>query len=112
PWQQQPAEDGDDGPESWCCATVVRGFSVSVEKVAWNLYGPLEFFTKSIDNAVQIWRVSVVGESGSGDGEGHVIVRMVWGSNLGRLCVEGLRFDGAASLDPVHEKLLLQRGAI
>lgn len=73
--------------------------------------GPLEFVTKSSDKAVRIWRISVDLEVDGSASAVHVNVHLIWGSNLGRLCAEGLRFEGATGLDPVYEKLLVQRSA-
>ncbi|KAG0287787.1 rRNA-processing protein sof1, partial [Linnemannia gamsii] len=110
--QQQQLPEGAGGVESWSCETVVGSFFASVQRVSWNTYGPLEFVTRSWDKSVRIWRISVAGDIDDGGGKGGVTVNMIWGSNIGRLCVEGLRFEGATGLDPVYEKLLLQRGAI
>ncbi|KAG0283629.1 hypothetical protein BGZ96_011975, partial [Linnemannia gamsii] len=111
--QQQQLAEGGGGVESWSSATVVCGFFERVECITWNPHSPLEFVTKSSDMAVRIWRISIDGGiDGGGGGKGGVTVHLIWGSNLGRLCAEGLRFEGATGLDPVYKKLLLQRGAI
>ncbi|KAG0282577.1 chromatin binding protein, partial [Linnemannia gamsii] len=109
--QQQQFPEGGDGVESWSCATVVRGFSEGVQSVSWNQYGPLEFVTKSWDKAVGIWRISDDDEMKDFGSKGGITAHLIWGSNLGRLCAEGLRFEGATGLDSMCEKLLLQRGA-
>ncbi|KAK3833211.1 MAG: hypothetical protein J3R72DRAFT_453612 [Linnemannia gamsii] len=36
---------------------------------------------------------------------------MLWGSDVGLLCVLGLTFKGATGLSPISQKLLIQRGA-
>ncbi|KAG0285726.1 hypothetical protein BGZ96_010056 [Linnemannia gamsii] len=109
--QQQQLPEGSSGVESWSCVTILRGFFEIVQGISWNPYGPLEIVTKSSDKAVRIWRISVDGDTDSGGVRGGVTVHLVWGSNLGRLCAEGLRFEGAMGLDLVYKKLLLQRGA-
>lgn len=45
-------------------------------------------------------------------GEDTVAVKLVWGSNLRILYAEGLAFKDAVGLDPVHSKLLGQRGVV
>ncbi|KAF9272110.1 hypothetical protein BGZ88_005203 [Linnemannia elongata] len=88
----------------WLCAGVVRAFFGTVLDIAWNPITPMEFVTHCLDHSVQVWRMSI-------DGEG-VVVKMLWGYNIGNLCAEGLIFKDATDLSPMNQKLLVQRGAV
>ncbi|KAK5822969.1 hypothetical protein F5H01DRAFT_336981 [Linnemannia elongata] len=35
---------------------------------------------------------------------------MLWGTNLRRLCSAGVVLEGTTGLDPIHQRLLAQRG--
>ncbi|KAG0054736.1 wD repeat domain [Linnemannia elongata] len=69
--------------ESWSCA--------------------LEFITASDDGSVRAWRVS--------SDDGTVAVKMLWGTNLRRLCTAGVVLEGATGLSPTHHMLLTQRSS-
>ena len=90
--------------ESWLCAVVVRPFSDAVFDIAWNPIIPMEFVTHCKDQSVQVWRMSIDGES--------VVVKMLWGFNIGHLCAEGLISKDAIDLSPMNRKLLVQSSAI
>jgi WD40 repeat protein len=93
-----------EGPESWLCVATVHGFFRSVNQIDWSPVIPMEFVTHCDDGSARIWRVS--------DDGGKVVVRMRWGSNLGMLCAEGLVLKDATGLIPMHQSLLVQRGAV
>ncbi|KAF9308340.1 hypothetical protein BGZ91_007851, partial [Linnemannia elongata] len=88
----------------WLCAGVVRAFFGIVLDIAWNPVTPMEFVTHCLDHSVQVWRMSI-------DGEG-MVVKMLWGYNIGNLCAEGLIFKEATDLSPMNQKLLIQHGAV
>ncbi|KAG9070430.1 hypothetical protein KI688_007966 [Linnemannia hyalina] len=90
--------------EYWQSAGVVRSFSDIVLDIAWNPVIPMEFVTHCMNQSVQVWRMSIDGES--------VVVRMLWGLNIGSLCAEGLISKDATDLSPMNQKLLVQRGAV
>ncbi|KAF9293752.1 hypothetical protein BGZ88_004954 [Linnemannia elongata] len=89
--------------ENWQSSGVVRSFFDDFIDIAWNPIIPMEFVTHCKDQSVRVWRVSIDGES--------VVVRMVWGCNIGNLCAEGLTFKDAIDLSPMNQKLLVQRSA-
>jgi WD40 repeat protein len=94
--------------ESWSRVHSICAFFSFVLNVAWNpveVLAPMEFVTSAYDESIQMWRVSI-------DEGGNIVVKMVWGQHLGILYTEGLRFANAVGLDPIHQKLLVQRGAL
>ncbi|OAQ32728.1 WD40 repeat-like protein [Linnemannia elongata AG-77] len=91
--------------DSWSCVAVVSGCLEAVTSVAWNPAVPMEFVTGSGDGSVRVWRIS-------GTKAGGMSVRMQWGSCIGRLCAVDLIFKGAIGLNPISQRLLIQRGAI
>ncbi|KAF9959349.1 hypothetical protein BGZ72_009811, partial [Mortierella alpina] len=91
-----------DEIECWSCVSSVRA-SGYICDVVWNPAGLMEFITVCKDRALRAWRVS--------SGEETVEVTMLWGTNLGVLCAEGLNIQDV-DLSPAHQKLLVQRGAI
>jgi WD40 repeat protein len=91
--------------ESWSKAHSIRAFSNYIYKVAWNPVVPMEFVAGTGNGTVQVWRMSV-GESGD------IAVRMVWGPHLDILCTEGAIFANAKGLDPIYQKLFVQRGTL
>ncbi|KAF9312085.1 Target of rapamycin complex subunit lst8, partial [Linnemannia elongata] len=88
--------------------SLVRGFFGTVQNIAWNPVIPMEFLTGCLDGSVRVWRVIL----NDGGDEDTVAVKLVWGSNLRILCAEGLAFKDAVGLDPIHSKLLGQRGVV
>lgn len=66
----------------------------------------LEFVTGSQDRSVRVWKIL-----DHGDGKDFT-VRMLWGTNLGRLHVSGLVFEDLSDLSPVNMKLLEQGGGV
>ncbi|OAQ22447.1 WD40 repeat-like protein, partial [Linnemannia elongata AG-77] len=88
----------------WLCAGVVRAFFSTVLDIAWNPITPMEFVTRCLDHSVQVWRMSI-------DGEG-VVVKMLWGFNIGNLYAESLISKDVTDLSPMNQKLLIQRGAV
>ncbi|KAG0277734.1 hypothetical protein BGZ95_005454 [Linnemannia exigua] len=105
-WRRQP-----DEVERWSCAAMIRGFFDHVCDVAWNPVVPMEFVTGCKDGSVRVWQVSKYGEESKGVVEGFC-VKMVWGPNLGILCVEGLVCQHATGLSLPYRKMLIQRGAV
>lgn len=99
-WKRQLAEGGD---ESWSCASALRVFLGPVAGLCWNPVVPREFITASQDGSVRVWRVS--------DEDGSISVKMLWGTNLRRLCGAGVVLGGATSLSPIHQNLLAQCNA-
>jgi WD40 repeat protein len=91
--------------ESWPCITTIRSFFNIVYSVAWNPVHPMEFVTACLDGSIRVWR-----KSGGHGGDG-VVYGLLWGTNTGMLCTEGLVLNDAAGLSPIHQKLLVQRGA-
>ncbi|KAK3815578.1 MAG: WD40-repeat-containing domain protein [Linnemannia elongata] len=89
--------------ESWSCAVVLRVFSAQVISLSWNPAILTEFITASDDGSIRVWRVS--------SDEGTVAVKMLWGTNLMKLCTAGVVLDGATDLSPIHQTLLAQRSA-
>ncbi|KAF8927214.1 hypothetical protein BGZ47_002267, partial [Haplosporangium gracile] len=92
-----------DEVECWSCVSSVRASSGYICDVVWNPVVPMEFITVCKDRALRAWRVS--------SSEEAVEVTMLWGTNLGVLCAEGLNIQDV-DLSPAHQKLLVQRGAI
>ncbi|KAG9070428.1 hypothetical protein KI688_007964 [Linnemannia hyalina] len=90
--------------EYWQSAGVVRSFFDTVFNISWNPIVPMEFVTRCNGQSVQVWRMSIDGES--------VVVRMLWGLNIGSLCAEGLISKDATDLSLMNQKLLVQRGAV
>ncbi|KAG9063982.1 hypothetical protein KI688_004096 [Linnemannia hyalina] len=103
-WHRQLKEE----EEIWSCVSVVRGFFGTVQNITWNPVIPMEFLTGCLDGSVRVWRV-ILNDDGDKD---TVPVKLVWGSNLRILCAEGLAFKDAVGLDPIHSKLLGQRGVV
>jgi WD40 repeat protein len=93
------------GVESWSRAHSIRAFFNSVMEVAWNPVVPMEFVTSTLNGTVQVWRMSA--NEGSSD-----TVKLVWGSHITSFCAEGAIFAKAIGLDPIHQKLLVQRNAL
>ncbi|KAG9070336.1 hypothetical protein KI688_009673 [Linnemannia hyalina] len=89
--------------ESWSCVVTLRVFSEPVVSLSWNPVVPTEFITASMDGSVRVWRVSNYDRA--------VVVKMLWGTNLRRLCCEGVVLKGATGLSPIYRKLLAQRSA-
>ncbi|KAG0060799.1 hypothetical protein BGZ89_011958, partial [Linnemannia elongata] len=44
--------------------------------------------------------------------DGTVAVKMLWGTNLRRLCTAGMVVKGATGLSPTHRNLLAQRSSV
>ncbi|KAF9899492.1 cytosolic iron-sulfur protein assembly [Linnemannia zychae] len=111
-WYSPTGQTGND----WSCVAVVAGCSDTVKCVAWNPVVPMEFVTGSKDRTVRVWRILSNGEGGSEGGRngggGGVSVQMVWGSYSGRLISSGVTLKGVTGLNPIYQKLLVQRGAI
>ncbi|KAG0378912.1 hypothetical protein BGX24_002406 [Mortierella sp. AD032] len=91
--------------ESWSKANSICSFYAAVDNVAWNPVVPMELVTGSKDRSVRVWRVSH-------DDGGNVLVKMLWGSNLGMLHVKSLVLENTIDLSSVNRELLIQRGAI
>jgi WD40 repeat protein len=94
--------------ESWSRVHSICAFFDSVRDVAWNpvvALAPMEFVTGTWEGSVQMWRISI-------DDGGDVVVKMVWGSGLGTLCAERVKFTNTVGLDQIYQKLLVQRGAL
>ncbi|KAF9272027.1 WD repeat-containing protein 25, partial [Linnemannia elongata] len=89
--------------EHWSCAFKLRVFHDFVTSLSWNPVLATEFITASRDGSVRVWRVS--------SDNGTVTVRMLWGTNLRRLCTAGAVFEGATGLSPIHQNLLAQRSS-
>ncbi|OAQ25896.1 hypothetical protein K457DRAFT_1879242 [Linnemannia elongata AG-77] len=64
----------------------------------------MEFVTNCENQSVRVWRILLDGA--------NVVVKMLWGFNVGALCAEGLASKDAVYLSPVNQKLLVQRGAV
>ncbi|KAG9070351.1 hypothetical protein KI688_009688 [Linnemannia hyalina] len=99
-WHRQLVE-GDI--ESWSCAATLRVFSVRVVSLSWNPVIQKEFITASDDRSVRVWRVS--------SNDGTVTVKMLWGTNLRKLCTADVVLEGVTSLSPSHQELISQRCA-
>ncbi|KAG0068031.1 hypothetical protein BGZ90_000748, partial [Linnemannia elongata] len=93
-----------DEAECWQSACVVRSLFGSGLNVAWNPILPMEFVTCCWAQSARVWRILMDGES--------VIVKMLWGFNVGNLCAEGLISKDATDLSPMNQKVLVQRGAV
>ncbi|KAG9063574.1 hypothetical protein KI688_004459 [Linnemannia hyalina] len=89
--------------ESWSCAAVLRVFHGFIPSLSWNPVVPTEFITASRDGSVRVWRVS--------SDDGAVAVKMLWGTNLRRLCTAGTVLEGVTGLSSTHQKLISQRRA-
>ncbi|KAF9537977.1 hypothetical protein EC957_007401, partial [Mortierella hygrophila] len=89
--------------ESWSCVVTLRVFSEPVVSLSWNPVIPTEFITASMDGSVRVWRIS--------RNDRAVVVKMLWGTNLRRLCCAGVVLKGATGLRPIYRKLLAQRRA-
>ncbi|KAG9072005.1 hypothetical protein KI688_006224 [Linnemannia hyalina] len=87
--------------ESWSYVVALRVFSAYIIGLSWNPVVPAEFITASEDGSVRVWRVS--------SDNGTMVVKMLWGTNLKRLCTPGVVLDEAIGLSPIHRKLLAQR---
>ncbi|KAG0060345.1 hypothetical protein BGZ90_004062 [Linnemannia elongata] len=99
-WRRWSVE-GDK--ETWSCTfalCVFYGFTISL---SWNPVVPMELMTCSENGSVRVWRVS--------SEEGTVAVKMLWGTNLRRLCSAGVVLKRTTGLNPIHRKLLAQRRA-
>ncbi|KAG0372787.1 hypothetical protein BGX24_012581 [Mortierella sp. AD032] len=106
-WRRQQLEE----EESWARVYSIHAFFATVESVSWNPVVPLELVTGSQDGSVRVWRV-LCGD-GDEDGEpGSVEVKLIWGSNLGILCADGLELENATGLNSFDRNLLTQRGAV
>ncbi|KAK3836270.1 MAG: hypothetical protein J3R72DRAFT_202615 [Linnemannia gamsii] len=91
--------------ESWSKIHSICSFSAWIESVAWNPVIPMELVTSCNGGSVQVWRMTH-------DDGGNVVVKMLWGSNIGALHAESLVLEDTIGLSPVNQKLLIQRGAI
>ncbi|KAG0301433.1 hypothetical protein BGZ97_002782, partial [Linnemannia gamsii] len=98
-WHRQPGVG-----EMWSCVFIIRAFTGPGIDVAWNPVVPMEFVTACEDRAVRVWRV--LSEMDSSDGDGSVVVRLLWGSDLKSLCAEDLILKDAIGLDSMNRKLL------
>ncbi|KAG9063935.1 hypothetical protein KI688_004049 [Linnemannia hyalina] len=101
--QQQPFGE----KEHWSCVSVLGGFFGAVHDVVWNPVIAMEFVTACKDGSIRAWRVS-----SDVEGDGGVVVKLLWGSNLRMLCASDLVFKDAVGLCPIQQKLLVQRGAV
>ncbi|KAF9544040.1 hypothetical protein EC957_012425 [Mortierella hygrophila] len=99
-WHRQVVE-GDT--ESWSCAASLRVFSARVVSLSWNPVIPKEFITASDDESVRVWRVS--------SDDGTVAVKMLWGTNLRKLCTADVALEGVTGLSSFHQELISQRSA-
>jgi WD40 repeat protein len=90
--------------ESWSRAHSIHGFFNAVLRVAWNPVVPMEFATGTKNGTVQVWRMSI-------DGGGDITIKMVWSSRLDGFYTEGAIFANAKGLNPINQKLLVQRSA-
>ncbi|KAF9957705.1 hypothetical protein BGZ72_001515 [Mortierella alpina] len=91
--------------ESWSKVYIICSFFEPVDHVAWSPVVPMELATGCKDGSVRVWRISH-------DDGGSVVVKMLWGSNIGTLQVDSLVFDGTIDLSAINQKLLVQRGAL
>ncbi|KAG9063979.1 hypothetical protein KI688_004093 [Linnemannia hyalina] len=87
--------------ETWSCVSTVRGYFGVVSDIAWSPIVPMEFVTGCEDESVRVWRVSSDGED--------VVVKLLWGTNLGVLNADGLLLSDTIGLSPMQKKLLVQR---
>ncbi|KAF9899728.1 hypothetical protein EC991_008420, partial [Linnemannia zychae] len=98
----------DDEVSCWSCVAVVTGFSDFVVSLAWSPVMALEFVTGCKDGTVRVWKI-VSYDLASGE---DVSVQLLWGNDVGVFCASNLTCTDAIGLNPVHHKLLVQRGAI
>ncbi|KAF9324309.1 hypothetical protein BGZ91_003023 [Linnemannia elongata] len=75
----------------------------------WILSGGSDKTVKLWSSEADSWSRAVV-ITGCAEA-GRVSIRMHWGSSIGRLCADDLKFKGAVGLSPIYRKLLVQRGA-
>ncbi|KAK3811514.1 MAG: WD40-repeat-containing domain protein [Linnemannia elongata] len=99
-WRRQSVE-GDN--ETWSCVYALRVFHKFISSLSWNPVVPMELITASDDRSVRVWRVS--------SDDGAVAVKMLWGTNLRRLCTAGVVLEGVTGLSPTHQRLISQRRA-
>ncbi|KAG0068020.1 hypothetical protein BGZ89_005340 [Linnemannia elongata] len=99
-WHRQSVERDT---ETWSSTFVLSVFHDDITSLSWNPVVPTEFTTASKDGSVRLWRVSSDDEP--------VTVKMLWGTNLRRLCSAGVVLEGTTGLDPIHRRLLAQRSA-
>lgn len=97
---------GEEEGEDWSSVCVIRAFWGPVDDVVWNPVVPMEFMTACRDGSIRGWRIL------SDDNSGSVVAKLIWGTNLSRLCTDGLVFKDAIGLSPIYQKVLVQRGAI
>ncbi|KAG9063978.1 WD repeats region domain-containing protein [Linnemannia hyalina] len=100
-WRRQ-RPPGDT--ESWSCVSTLHCYFDIVIDIAWSPTVRMEFVTGCRDGSVRVWRVSSDGED--------VVVKLLWGTNLGVLQAEGLVLKGTTGLGFTEQKLLVQCGAI
>lgn len=100
-WHRQSA-NGDI--ESWTHAFALRAYHGFIVNISWSPVVPTEFITASKDGSVRLWRMS--------RNDGAVAVKMLWGTNIRTLCTVDAVLEGATGLSPIHQKLLVQRGAL
>ncbi|KAF9156173.1 hypothetical protein BG015_006909 [Linnemannia schmuckeri] len=100
-WRRQDPDD----PKSWSHITEICGFLDAVSGVAWSPVAPMELVTRCRDGSVQVWRI-VTGK------EGSVSAGLIWTTDPGRLFSWDLAFKDANGLDPIYQKLLVQRGTV
>lgn len=80
-----------------------------VYSVAWNPVVPMEFITACLDGSIRVWRKSGGRDDGGGE---NIVYGLLWGTNTRMLCAEGMVLNNATGLSSIHQKLLVQRGAI
>ncbi|KAF9322474.1 hypothetical protein BGZ91_004307, partial [Linnemannia elongata] len=97
-WRRRPVE-GDI--ETWSCEFALCVFHDFIASISWNPVVPTEFVTSSMDGSVRLWRMS--------SEDGTMAVKMLWGTNLRRLCSACAVLEGATGLSPIHQTLLAQR---
>ncbi|KAG0366779.1 hypothetical protein BGX24_003539 [Mortierella sp. AD032] len=102
-WHFRTGEAND-----WSFAGVVAGCSDTILSLAWNPVVALEFVTGCKDGSVRVWKIASHDDEGGGD----VSVQMLWGKDIGHLCISDLTFKGATGLSPINQELLVQRGAV
>ncbi|KAK3818033.1 MAG: WD40-repeat-containing domain protein [Linnemannia elongata] len=100
-WHRQPVEGDID---SWSYASALCVFHDIITSLSWNPVVPTEFITSSRDGSVRVWRVSSDDDTAA--------VKMLWGTNLRRLCSAGVILEDATGLSPIHQTLLAQRSTI
>ncbi|KAF9125641.1 hypothetical protein BGW39_007242 [Mortierella sp. 14UC] len=92
-------QSGQSG-SNWTKVAVVNGLFESITCIAWSPSVPLEFVTGCKDRSIRVWRVS---SSSNGDNRNNsnngctapFSVGLLWGSNIGRLCVTDLSLKDA-----------------